>query len=147
MIDYRICVFAGLLLVAGCATGPSLEKMQASVPQATADRGRIFLYRTNSPFGAGVQPSVMLDNIEVGDAVPGGVFFCDVAPGPHVISVTTEVEKVANLDMAAGQVTYVRMEAGFGWLVGRIHLELVPPETGAAEAAKASLMESRCPMG
>jgi hypothetical protein len=102
MAAYPNLVLAGVLLVGGCATGPSLENLQANVAQVAPDRGRIFLYRINSPFGAAMQPSVKLDNVDVGDAVPGGVFFCDVAPGPHVISVTTEVERIANLMMAAG---------------------------------------------
>jgi hypothetical protein len=136
-----------LLLASGCATGPSLEQLRASIPEAAPNRARVFLYRNSSPFGADVQPSVKFDNAVVSRAVPGGVFFCDVAPGHHVVSITTEVEKLATLDIAAGQVSYVKMEAGFGWLMGRIHLEVVSPEIGAGEAARASLIKSECPLG
>jgi len=75
------------------------------------------------------------------------VFFCDISPGDHVVSVTTETEKIANVDIAAGQASYVKMDAGFGWIVAWIHLEIVPPETGAAEAGKASLIKPQRPMG
>lgn len=147
MVALRGAALGALFLVAGCATGPSLQQSQANVPDMAPDRARIFLYRTNSPFGAAIQPSVKLDNAVVGEAVPGGVFFCDVPPGHHVVSVTTEAEKIANIDIAAGQASYIKMDAGFGWMIARIHLEIVSPETGADEAGKSSLVKSQCPMG
>ena len=138
-----------LLGLGACANGPTLRESRAQIPPVAADRGRIYFYRTSSPFGSVIHPSVRLDGDVVGDSIPNGVFFCDVAPGHHTASVQSEVEKSADLDVAAGQSAYVKMDSdfpsGMGWLYARVQIEVVPPETGATEAAASSLLTSSCP--
>lgn len=134
-----------LLGLGACATGPTLQESRAKVPSVPADQGRIYFYRTASPFGSAIQPSVRLDGVGVGESIPNGVFFCDVAPGRHTVSVETEVEKSAEVEVAAGQSSYVKMDQGMGWLYARVHIEVVPPETGASEAAASTLIASSCP--
>lgn len=133
-----------LLALAACANGPTLQASQARVPPVSADRGRVYFYRTASPFGSVIQPSVRLDGAVVGESIPNGVFFCDVAPGHHTVSVKSEVEKSAEVDVAAGESSYVKMDQGMGWLYARVQIEVVPPGTGASEAAASSLIASTC---
>lgn len=137
-------MLAAFILLDGCATGPSLQESQASVPRVPVDRGRIYFYRTNSPFGSAIQPSVRLDGLVVGDAVPGGVFFCNVVPGRYTASVESEVEKSVDVDVAAGESAYVKMDWGMGWLFARIQLEMPPADIGARETAEASLIKAKC---
>ena len=144
----RTVQVAGAVLLLGlgaCATGPTLRESRTNVPPVPADHGRIYFYRTANPLGAVIQPSVRLDGVVVGDSIPNGVFFCDVAPGRHTASVRSEVENSAEVDVAAGRSTYVKMDRGAGWLYARVQIEVVPPETGASEAAASTLITSSCP--
>jgi Protein of unknown function (DUF2846) len=126
-----------LLVVSACATGPSLKDSQASIQPLAPNMGRIYFYRDGSPFGAAIQPSVLVNQQRAGYSVPGGVFYRDYAPGSYVVSVETEVEKTVTVDLAAGQTRYVKMDMGFGWIAGRVHLTLV--EAGQANADMQSL--------
>ena len=144
-MSVRLAAFAALcLMVSGCATGPTLQQSQASVPQLSPDRGRIFFYRTNSYFGSAIQPYVKLDGVAIGDSVPGGVLYCDVVPGRHIASVSTEVDRTVDFNVVAGQATYVKMDWGVGFIMARIQIEVVPSDVGAGEAATSSLMKSQC---
>lgn len=140
----RFILLACAGLLASCATGPTLQQTQASIRPIPKDRARIYLYRTNSPFGSAIQPRVLLNGQKVGDSVPGGVFFCDVAPGTYTATVNTEVEKSAVISAVAGQNFYVRMDWGFGWIVARVHIEEVPASIGEAEAQSLSLTGNSC---
>lgn len=120
-------------ILAGCATGPSFTEVAANLDPLPAESGRIYFYRSGSPFGAAVQPSVFLNGDKVGSAVPGGVFFEDVPPGNYEVTTETEVERKATFTLARGQTRYVRMEVGFGWLVGRIYPVLVDGSEGESE--------------
>ena len=134
-----------LLGLGACANGPTLQESRANVPPVPADRGRIYFYRTASPIGSVIQPSVRLDGVVVGESIPNAVFFCDVAPGRHTASVETEVEKSTEVEVAVAQSAFVKMDAGTGWLYARVQIEVVPPKTGASEAAASSLIASSCP--
>ena len=111
------------LILAGCASsGPTFSQMQAS-PLA-ANTGRIYVYRTNV-LGAAIQPSVKLDGVTVGDAVPQGYFFVDRPPGSYKISTETEVDRTVSLTLEPGQVRYVRLDPSIGFFVGHISPVLV----------------------
>lgn len=116
------------------------------MPAASADKARIFFYRTGSPIGSAIQPSIFLNDEKIGDPVPGGVFFCDVKPGNYVARVSTEVDKSAMIAAAAGRQYYVRMDWGFGWIVARVHMEAVPTSIGETETQTLSVItKTSCP--
>ena len=145
MMRGKLAVLA-VLALAGCATGPTLHETRASLPPAPTDKARIYFYRTGSPIGSAIQPSIMLNSQKIGDSVPGGVFFCDVKPGTYAATVSTEVEKSAVINAAAGQQYYVKMDWGFGWIVARVHMETVPPVVGEAETQALSVLaNTTCP--
>lgn len=120
------------MMVTGCASGPKLADVQASLPKTPADRGRIYFYRT-SILGTAIQPGIYLNGQSVGSCVPDGVFFRDVAPGDYQARVSTEVERQLTFTISPGEEKFVRCYISFGVLVGRGNLELVDPAEGRSD--------------
>lgn len=137
---------AGMLGLASCATGPTLQETWASMPAAPSDKARIYFYRTGSPIGSAIQPSILLNSQKIGDSVPGGVFFCDVRPGTYAATVSTEIEKSTVISAEAGKQYFIKMDWGFGWIVARVHIESVPPSVGEVETQTLSVLkDTNCP--
>ena len=131
-INY-IAIVLMVFAVAGCATGPSYQKVANTLPQLEPDKGRIYFYRSGSPFGSAVQPSVYLNGQKVGDAVPGGVYFKDVEPGEYEVKVETEVERKINFPIKVGQSRYIKFTVSMGFFAGRVRPSLVDRIQGAED--------------
>jgi uncharacterized protein DUF2846 len=121
-----------LLLLAACASGPQFSQIQDNLPAASADNGRIFIYRSTI-LGAAIQPSVKVNGEVVGSAVPRGFFYIDRPPGDYEISTITEVTRTLSLRLDAGQTRYVRLGISIGFFVGHVYPELVDDAVGLAE--------------
>ena len=128
-----LLTLGAFVLISGCATGPTYSTVRDTIPVVPTDKGRIYFYRSGSPFGAAVQPSILLNGMNVGNSVPGGVFFKDVKTGNYEVATSTEVERKLTFTIAAGQVRYVKTTIGIGFFVGRVYPELVDRETGTKE--------------
>ncbi len=114
---------AAVLLLGGCAA--SGAKFGAVAPQQLeSEKGRVYFYRPEKLFGAGIQPEVLLNGKLAGPSQPGGFFYVDVAPGDYEVSMTSEVEKTIAFHMRAGQTRYVRLSVGLGVIVYRVYPEL-----------------------
>ena len=124
---------AGLPLLAGCATGPTFAELHAGEPTVATDSARIYFYREASMVGSAVQPSVYVNGVVVGSAIPGGYFYIDRPAGEYDISTTTEKVESIKTNIVPGDVRYVRLDIGMGLVVGHILPTLVMPEQGAAE--------------
>lgn len=129
-----------VLLLASALTGCAMSgttytqaKQRAAAP--APGTARVYMYRESSMFGAGVQPSVFLDGVKVRNSVPGSFTAKDVAPGAHRITVETETEKTYDFTAKAQDEIYVREAPGFGYLIGRVHLEPVSAQEAAKEIA------------
>lgn len=132
-----ISLFGITLLGAGCAaSGPKYTEVAQSFPTLAPEEGRIYFFRSNSMFGAAVQPDIHLDGPVVGKSQPGGFFFVDRPAGRHLASATTETEKTLTFTLDAGETKYVRTSPSIGVLVGRIVLELEDPKKAHAEIEK-----------
>jgi hypothetical protein len=132
----HIKLFSTLLIafaLVGCATGPKYAEVKNSIPILSADKGRIFFYRSNSMIGGGIQPNVNLNGAVVGESKPGGFFYVDVQPANYEVSLTSEVEKKLTFAIGMKQERCVRMSVGLGVLVYRVHPELVEPATCETE--------------
>ena len=130
----RSLALAVLALTLGaCATGPKYAQVKASLPVVAADKGRVYFYRSGTPFGAAIQPAVMLNGEKVGDSQPGGVFYVDRAPGNYEVVLSTEVERKLTFTLDRDQGKYVRMSVGLGVLIYRVYPELADRETAEAE--------------
>jgi len=126
-------------LISGCAaTGAKYDQVASSMPSLGPGQGRIYFLRSSSMFGAAVQPDIKLNGVVVGTSKPGGFFYVDRPAGGYVASATTETEKDASFALQAGETKYVRSSPRMGIAVGRIVLELDPPEKAKAELATLS---------
>jgi hypothetical protein len=129
---------AGFL--AGCATsGMTYMELQPKLTPPVEGHGRIFIYRT-VVLGAAVQPSVKLNDVVVGSAVPRGFIYLDRPAGDYTISTAMEVTRTLSLTLATGQVRYVRLNIGLGFFVGHVYPELVEDNEGAADIASCHLV-------
>jgi len=126
-------VCAVLPVLAACASGPTYSEMQKTTAPIAANSGRIYIYRSGSPFGAAVQPDVKVDGSVVGSAVPGGYFYVDLPAGSHKISADTEVERDLSVTLEAGQTRYVSLHVSMGAFVGHISPELADDKTGSED--------------
>jgi Protein of unknown function (DUF2846) len=120
------------LVATGCASGPQYKEVASSIPTLKEAQGRIYFYRSNSMFGAALQPSINLNGEQVGQSKPGGFFFVDEPAGQYVVSTATETEKTVSFKLDAGETKYVKTSVGFGLLVGRV----IPSLESADEATK-----------
>jgi len=125
-----------LLLVAACATGPTLQASLASVPPVPAGEGRVFFYRGNLIFGIAIQPKIMLNGQKIGESIPGGVFYRDLPPGHYQVEVTTETTYDVGFELAAGQIVYLKTRGAMGGLEPLV----VDPVIGKREAESLSLI-------
>ena len=123
-----------VVALAGCATsGPRFDETRASAVPVQKDLARIYFYRPGKFMGSAIQPAVEVDGVKVGDAVPGGYFYIDEPAGTHEISTTTETKEYIKVAVKPGDTRYVRLEADWGYVVGRVTPVLVWPEQGLSE--------------
>ncbi len=123
------------VLLVGCASGPKMSEIKSSIPVLSKDSGRIYFYRKSVFVGDGLRPKVMLNNEEVGKAVPDGFFFLDKPSGDYEVATSTEVERKLSFELAPGENKYVRFAIQVGVLVGRVQPELIDDEQAKAEMA------------
>lgn len=132
--------FFCVLCFAGCAaTGPKFGTVEASIGEVSQDKSRIIFYRVYQAFGAGMRQEILVDGMVVGKSVPGGVFYIDVAPGSHKITIENQVYAGANnhnLNLEPGQTGYVRTWIGGSGFGGRTNMEIVPPDKARGQIAE-----------
>ena len=129
---------AALVLLSACASGPKYAEVAASFPQIPAGQGRIWFYRSGTMFGAGIQPSVMLDGTKVGESSPGGFFYVDRPAGDHEVLLSTEVDRKVSFTLEPRQERYIRMTVGLGVIVYRVFPELADPVEARKELLELS---------
>lgn len=123
------------MTLVGCASGTAIKDTKEASAAIPAGMGRVVVYRTGM-MGSAVQPTVAVDGVKKGVCQPNGAFFANVAPGDRVVSAATEVKRETVVRVERGQSAYVRCSIGFGLMVGRPHLEVVPPAKGKSESDK-----------
>jgi len=134
---FFVVVFA-LVVLSGCASGPKFNEIESKIPPIKSSEGRIYFYRDASLFGAGIQPSIRLNNGIIGVSKPGGFFYVDTKPGKHEVSCATEVERKAVFTLDAGQTRYIKTTIGLGIVAGRVYPELVDNKLGDKEVREIS---------
>ena len=78
-----------LIILSGCATGPSFHKEQISNP----NDGKIYIFREAAFRGSAAQPSVFVDGKFLGFLSTGGYFGIDVAAGEHSIEIGNKTKQ------------------------------------------------------
>jgi len=130
--------FVLLSFLAACATGPRHSDVAKGFPSLQAGDGRVYFYRSNSMFGAAIQPAINVNGKEVGSSKPGGFFYVDLPAGPVEVATATEVEKKATFVLGAGETRCVRTSPSMGLMIGRVIPELVDQKTCDEEIREAS---------
>jgi hypothetical protein len=131
----QFCLLAALnaMLLTGCASGPTYARYSNSVPPIKDGEARIWFYRPNLfILGAGLQPAVMLNNVSVGKAQPGGFFYADRPPGIYEIKCTTEWANKCQVTLTTNSAKYVRLDIAPGIIAGHI----LPKEIEESKALK-----------
>jgi hypothetical protein len=121
------------VLLSGCASGPKMSEIKASIRPIPQDNGRIFFYRKSVLVGDVLKPKILLNGKEIGKAIPDGFFFLDLPSGKYEVATSTEVERKLSLRLTPGEQKYVRFAIKAGILVGRVQPELIDKKQATAE--------------
>lgn len=144
----KYVALASIALIYGCASTPPMEQMKSEVAgytlpkQAVADKGLVYVVRPSNA-GTLVRFNVFLDDHE--DASEMGynrgneyIYFY-VAPGKHTLSSKAENWADLQIDVAPGQVVFVRQDVTMGLLMARNDLVLLTDTEGRYLVKEASL--------
>jgi hypothetical protein len=135
--------WAGILVVAlsGCAQLSPVAVV--GIPPIPPQQARIWVYRDVESSAIPVVPLVRLNGTIAGQADMGGTFYRDVPPGPYhvtVDSVGVDVYQSSDVNLAAGQVAYIKIMQLDNWnkrpyepTLPTFYARLMPPETGRVE--------------
>ena len=99
------------------------------------DMGRVFVYRYKSFQGGALEPSIYCDEVQLARMDNGRFFVVDLPLGKHSFR-SDDKQSVIELDLKAGQVSYIRMELAVGFWKGHGRLTMVMPEQGTGEVKK-----------
>lgn len=130
-----IPVLLTVLMLVGCASGPTYNEVAGTIEPTPQGEGRIYIYRTTA-FGAAIRPAIRLDGEIVGKAIPKGFFYIDRPAGTYQISASTEAKRSLSLNLEAGDQKYVRLEIKMGVFAGHVKPVLVDSAIGQEELKK-----------
>ncbi len=130
-----------ILILSGCASGPTFNEYSANIPKIPTDSGRIYIYRT-ATVGTAVQPKVKINGEVAGKAVPQGFFFVDRPAGSYEVSASTEAKRSLTLNLDSGEERYIRLEVKMGLFAGHIKPVLVENSVGKTEIIKTKYIGS-----
>ncbi len=135
----KINTFILLLVLYGCASAPSVERMQAEVAQyslpkpAVADKGLVYVVRPSN-VGMMVRFNVFLDDkeadSEMGYNRGNQYIYFYVTPGQHVISSKAENWADMPVTIKAGEVVYLKQEVEVGVMMARNSLKVLSDVEG-----------------
>lgn len=128
---------AGALAGSGCATlGPVYTKVD-KVPEG---RGLVYVYRPGGIIGGAVAYDVKVGDKVVTTLHSGGYYPYFSMPGEVEFWAKTESRSAVTIDVAPGQVYYLKGTVGVGFIVARPHLMIVPNEVGEKEIGECKLI-------
>lgn len=108
------------LTASGCAQGPTVAS--ASIPPIPPGEARIWIYRNFDPSESLNFAPVSINGAVTGYAQPaGGAFYRDLPPGRYHIAVASygiDSDQSSNVELAAGEQAYVRIETLNAWTTG-----------------------------
>ena len=142
-----LLVGVSLLLVTGCATLPSPEKMATEVSgynlpkQSETESALVYIVRPSS-LGFAIRFNVFLDdkeaNSEMGYTRGSQIYFF-VSPGKHIISSKAENWAEITIDAKAGETIFLRQDPSMGFIMARNSIEQIQELEGKYHVKKMSL--------
>ena len=149
-IGALLTVSALTLSMSGGLSAPAASAAQLSAGPMPPGAARIWFYRSYEPYGSRNYTSVALNGAPVGQLDPGGtVFYRDVAPGRHHVTVATEIRDVNQgsfVELAPGQQAFVKITDLNLWETGgdknvytadAFYARLVPEQLATVEISGA----------
>ena len=136
-----------LLAAGGCTQLPPTGSV--AIPPIPAGEARVWFYREFIPSESLNMTAVSMNDAYVGYSRLGAAFYRDVPPGRYHITVAswgTDVNQSANVELAAGQEAYIRIESLRSWSSGgernsyerdTFYARLIPAQVARAEVADA----------
>lgn len=136
-----------LLVIAGCAeapapvTGPPSE-MFVDAPGGPPDKAVMTFYRPWRGFGALLNTSVFIDEVEIADLDNGTYVTAAVAPGRRRIH-SDEAEDALWVDVEAGREYFYRIDLEMGFWKGHGRLVPVPGPDGQSHFRSLKLKQGK----
>jgi Protein of unknown function (DUF2846) len=134
-----------LVVATGCAQ-PSATT--AAIPPVPPGQARVWFYREFIPSESLNMTAVSMNNAYVGYSRLGSAFYRDVPPGQYHIAVASwgvDINQSTNVDLAAGQEAFVRIESLRSWSStgerneierDTFYARLIPPQIARADLAQ-----------
>ena len=132
----------------GCASVPTannhLSEQAKKLEAPSEGKAAIYVYRSNSPFGAALKKDVWIDGECLGETARGTFFFKEVL-GNQEHTVSTESEFSPNhlvLKTESGKNYFVQQSIKMGAFVGGANVNQVDDETGKKAIREYQLAQS-----
>lgn len=134
-----VLIMFAVTCIMGCASsGVKYSMVKQDIAALSNDKGRIIFYRPNGPFGYAVRPTIFLNGNKVGISRPGTVFYVDVNPGEHQVTIPGRDipgETAVDIMLSPHETIYVKNLMTPSAYVGRTSIAVVNPEKGMREIA------------
>lgn len=116
-------------------TAPAVAAEQASlaIEAPPPDLARIYFYRQAAPLLLALEPEVIVNGRSVGSLGMGEVFFRDAKPGRYEVFLEDDTAHVIELQLAPGEIGYVRATLRIGFGTTRISAERVAASAAVGE--------------
>lgn len=126
-----------LIFAAPAALAQDQTPAAAPAPPARAEgKAVVVVYRPGKLVGKALEPSVFVDDVEVGRMDNGRYIVLLLEPGEHRIHMTQKNKRV-DVKLGAGEVAFVRIKIAMGMMKGRGE-PVLADEEDAAKALKDS---------
>ncbi len=126
-----------IMTIMGCATiGPKYSTVRNDIAVLSEEQGRIIFYRPSGLYGAAMRPDILLNGRKVGRSRPGTIFYVDVDPGKHQVTVPAILypgESTIDIDVRQNETVYVKTSMGGSAFGGRTNVEVVSFEQAMTE--------------
>ena len=105
------------------AAETTADAAESGPPPLQPDRGRIYFFRMGSLSpDALIHPEIRVDGKIVGVAKSGSYFVLDLPTGVYTVAPSWNIDRTLNVDVRAGQMSYVQVDIRFPVLAGRVTL-------------------------
>jgi len=133
-------LLVSILALSSCATlGPAYQK----VDRIPDNMGLVYIYRPSHFVGGGVTYDVKVGEDVITSLYNGGYYPYFAKPGATEFWAKTEARSSVSLVVKPGRTYYIKGSLGFGILIARPHLEMVPPNIGENEIKDCKLIPEK----
>jgi Protein of unknown function (DUF2846) len=146
----RLLSFAAATVVLVAVVNTDAQSQTTSsvvIPPIPPGQARVWVYRGSQPTAPIEVPhmeAVTLNGVNVGYTQQGGAFYRNVAPGHYVIaspSLALDPDQTANVDLAAGQEAYLKLDILEWSGMGENNVDVVRVRLMAPQIARTAIAQ------